>query len=685
MIHEEKLLELARDAYRASTTFVDSYLRQQWERNIKQWQSRHDSQSRYSSDFYKGRSRLFRPRTRAVVRKNEASVASAFFSTNDAVNILPQNDNDELDELTAEILTSILNYRLNNTIPWFHTLVGGYQSAQIYGQVCSYQHWEYNKEKGIDEPKIKLIPIENMRIDPAADWIDPINSSPYVIELIPMYIGDIKAKMGKIDPKTNEPVWRPADAKILTAAQGEYYDSTRVTRENREDSKQNYHAVETDYSTAWVRRNIIKLDDEDWFFYSLGQEHMLTKPKLLSEVSVLKKRPYVMGYIILEAHKNYPAGTPELTRDIQNEINNICNQRLDNVKLAMDKRYFIKRGKQVDIRSITRNIPGSATLMDDPLNDVVVHETRDVTASSFAEQDRLNLEFDDLAGTFSGSSVQANRKLNETVGGMNLMSQGANQLAEYQLRTFIETWVEPVLKQLCELIIAYETDDVFVKYGSVQPEALQDIEFALSGEYKVNVNVGTGATNPQTQVERFFYGLNSLAGVLGESFVQQVDVEEIVKETFGKLGYKDGIRFFNFNNPEIDKLLQQIQQLKQQLEQKQNPIELEAKIEKLKAETEKIKAETTVKNVEGMYSSLQGAQTVATVPQVAPIADEIYKSAGGEDKNGFPLTGQQDLNQQVTVDQPQNTDPRFPANPQSPSAAMMHGIETQANDALEPQ
>ena len=91
--------------------------------------------------------------------------------------------------------------------------------------------------------------------------------------------------------------------------------------------------------------------------------------------------------------------------------------------------------------------------MNDPEKDVRVISTPDVTGSSFQEQDRFNLDFDEVAGTFSTSSVASNRQLNETVGGMNLLTQGANQISEFQLRVFTETWTEPCLRQ----VVALET------------------------------------------------------------------------------------------------------------------------------------------------------------------------------------------------------------------------------------
>ena len=74
--------------------------------------------------------------------------------------------------------------------------------------------------------------------------------------------------------------------------------------------------------------------------------------------------------------------------------------------------------------------------MDDPDQDVRIVETRDVTGSAYAEQDRINMDFDELQGNFSTSTVQGARNLNETVGGMQLLAGSSSSVAEYVLRTF---------------------------------------------------------------------------------------------------------------------------------------------------------------------------------------------------------------------------------------------------------
>jgi len=97
--------------------------------------------------------------------------------------------------------------------------------------------------------------------------------------------------------------------------------------------------------------------------------------------------------------------------------------------------------------------------MDDPDQDVRIVETRDVTGSAYQEQDRINMDFDELQGNFSASTVGGARNLNETVGGMELIAGNTNSISEFVLRTFAETWVEPVLKQLLKLEQYYETDE----------------------------------------------------------------------------------------------------------------------------------------------------------------------------------------------------------------------------------
>jgi hypothetical protein len=717
-------LALASEAFNSSTSYFDSSIRPAVESGLKQFQGVHPSGSKYHADAYRSRSRLYRPKTRTTIRKNEAVAAEAMFATADVVAISAEDDSNPEHQASAAVMHPLMQYRLDKSIPWFLTAMGAYQDAQTVGVCISHQYWEYNPQKKIDRPVIELLPVENLRVDPGCNWADPINSSPYVIELIPMYVKDVRARMAEINPKTLQPKWKSmSDTQILAAVRSAS-DSTRLTRErNRQDSKDSSNAI-TSFSIVWVHKNIMEIDGEDKVWFTLGTFGLLSEPAPLNTMYFHGRRPYTMGFAVLETHKAYPDGVTGITKDLASEINEVTNQRMDNVKFAMNKRYFAARGAQVDLRSITRNVPGSVTLMNDPEKDVVVHSTPDVTSSSYQEQDRLNLDFDDLAGSFSQGSVQSNRKLNETVGGMNLLSVNANQVSAYQLRTWVETWVEPTLRQLMLLLQYYETDEKILALAGTRAQlqrfGVDEITDEILGqELSLRVNVGVGATNPQEQINNFTKAMGALREILADGTLEKygLDVAEVIKELFGKLGYKDGSRFFSVEDedPRLTAAKSTIEQLQQALAAKVSPemvakqvAKIDAEIEAMAVKNRDVGASALEKTMRTFFASGQTAQMLASVPALAPLMDALAQAAGyvepipggGTDPNlpqlGAPAAGlvQGPVSNKKTGIEfmpgdgsapamaiEGDTSPTTPAAPESAMAGVNGGIETMRSDS----
>ncbi|SVC65264.1 uncharacterized protein METZ01_LOCUS318118, partial [marine metagenome] len=250
----------------------------------------------------------------------------------------------------------------------------------------------------------------------------------------------------------------------------------------------------------------------------------------------------------------------------------------DNVQLVLNKRYHIRRSANIDIHSLKRSVPGGSVMMDDPMRDIQIVNTPDVTASSYEEQDRLNVDFDDIAGHFSQGTVQTNRMMNETVGGMEMLSSDANSQMEYMIRTFAETWVEPVLRQLVRLEQYYETDDVVMNYSlNSAAEEDQDTDYyqftgdaaddLLRQNLIVNVNVGIGATDPQRKIEKLLLGMRTMTEIVPD-FMNFIDQKEIAREVFGALGYKDSSRFLTEEPPaRMEEMQAQLEQQGQMLQQ----------------------------------------------------------------------------------------------------------------------
>jgi len=643
-------LQRAQEAYRQSTSFVDTNYRKHWEDSISMFNSEHPSDSKYNAPQYDKRSKVFRPKTRAIIRKLEAASAAAFFSNSDIVSISAQNPSDRAEVASAEVMKALLEWRLTNSIPWFQIVQGGIQDAAVQGSVVAHIYWKlrtrnvakatndlsdnefytnhqsninsvndtpytgpvsplkdpkevfsgeteqgpsigHNYGSGIvsnertgkeqlprgDKPKVKayvnevvedkpcieLIPIENFRIDPASSWVDPIGTSPYIIHIIPMFVGDVKAKM-------NTGEWHAMpEARIKSALQNKSDTTNAVRQKGKIDPYESDGKTIGDYEVVWIQRHIHRHNDLDWEFYTLGEVALLTDPQPL-EVNVFHgERPYVMGTVNLETHKVLPASLPELSKQLQEEANEIANQRLDNVKMVLNKRYIVARNKQVDIGSLVRNVPGGITMADNVNDDIREVSFPDVTQSSYAEQDRINGDMDELLGNFSAGSIATNRQLAETAKGMSLLSQNTNIMVEYQLRTFVETFVEPVLKHLIKLEQHYETDKDVLAIAGANAQAFQKYGVSqvtddmLDHQMTLRVNVGMGATSPDQKVGKLVQGVGAFMNIAtAAQKVPVLNVQEVAKEIFGALGYADGSRFINQQvDPRMAQMQQQIQQL----------------------------------------------------------------------------------------------------------------------------
>jgi len=573
-------LQIANNAYSSSTDYMNSSIRDQWERNLYNFHGRDKA-----TNTKQNKAHIFRPKIRASIRSFEAALAVALFSNNDLARVSGADANNPVQESAAKLHQALLQHRLDQDIPWFATVIGAYQDTHNYGLCISKTHWRYEvrdvtetvakqdefgdfivDEEGYaeaeervigqevlsDKPVIDLLPPENFRFDPNADWRNPLVDSPYLIEQIPMYATDVMSRMKSIDEKTGAPEWHEYPlSKIISAGTGDLGgDITRQAREgDRTDPKD--VSIRSEYTTVWVHFNIVKKDGIDYAFYTLGATVLLSDPVPLEDYYKLGRDTYTIGFSSLEAHRNYPAGSNELGEDLQKATNIIANQRIDNVRLALNKRYFIRRQGNVDLGALMRNVAGGGVMVDDPDKDVQVINTPDVTSSSYAEQDRINMDMDEILGTFSPSSVQSNRSLNETVGGMNLMSNGANQIQEYTMRIFMETWVEKVLNTLVKLEQLYETDEnilmLAANKGGVKDELIQMagspqmLDRYIQQGMLVTVNVGMGNTNPEQKINRLMMAVNATAAI--PDIAAKTDFEEVSKEVYAYAGYGDGERF----------------------------------------------------------------------------------------------------------------------------------------------
>src|ERR1035437_9850269 len=196
-----------------------------------------------------------------------------------------------------------------------------------------------------------------------------------------------------------------------------------------------------------------------------------------------------------------------------------------------------------------RNVPGGAVMMDDPDHDVREISWPDVTGSAFEEQGRIDNDMNDLLGNFSAGQVMADKGIQGPARNMAILQESTGTLVEYLLRTFVETFAQPVLRQLMLLEQHYETDKVVLAVAAKKAELFQRFGMdevtneLLENELTLVVNVGMGATDPQMKLQKFMAAMGQYITMLKEP-VAGLNLQEIGKEIFGTLGYADGTRFF---------------------------------------------------------------------------------------------------------------------------------------------
>lgn len=587
-------LALAQEAFDASTTFLDANYRVDLDYSLRAFRNEHAAGSKYLSEEYKARSRLFRPKTRSIIRKNEAAGMQAAFSNREMVQVTPGNPDDVMSVASAAALKEIMEYRLSRTIPTFEIYLGGLQDAQVQGAVCSYQYWEYEKRadgtKVKDKPCIELRPLENLRFDACASWLDPVGTSPYWCDIIPMYVCDVRAMMVNEDDKTGKPKWKKYDDAVIMQARPDVMDSTRKSRLGQKQDPQDEITGIKNFDIVWVMRWFMRdSQGADQTFYTLGTEELLTKAAPIEEVYFHGRRPYVMGFAILETHKVWKTSMPVLVRPLQQETNAVSNDRLDNVKFVLHKRWMVARGRQVDVQSLVRGVPGGVTLMTDPKNDVQESNWPDVTSSAYVEHDRLNAEFDDLAGNFSPSTKVANNAVNDTLGGSKMAAAGAGLMSEYLIRTVNETWWEKVLRQLALLEQYYETDETVLAVCANKARLFPRFgisritDMMLMNEVNVTVDMAMG--DPNQRMQKFIMATQSAIGLVNAA-PPGFNVMEGIKEIYANAGYRDGARFFGGEqDPRLAKAMQMIKQMQGVIEGKQMELQAQGKLEQAKLQS----------------------------------------------------------------------------------------------------
>jgi hypothetical protein len=188
--------------------------------------------------------------------------------------------------------------------------------------------------------------------------------------------------------------------------------------------------------------------------------------------------------------------------------------------------------------------------------------------------------------------VQAQRTGRESTNTMRMLQGPTNLLTEYMLKTFVETFVQPVLRQVMMLEQHYESDLTLIQLAGQKAQVFKRYDMdsvtdaVLDNELNITVNVGMGNTDPAMKIQRFAYALQVYTGI-SKMPPLGIDMKEVWKELAGLSGYQDGSRFVvDGANPEVIQLQRQIAMLTQKLAK--SPAAKEQQVRETNATKERI-------------------------------------------------------------------------------------------------
>jgi hypothetical protein len=665
---------LVRSAHQQGSSYQQKVLQPKWRASYAAFNNQHFAGSKYLTPRYKGRTHLFRPKTRSAVRRKSAEAAMSLFQTNDVVEVAPGNDADPNQVASASVNKELLNYRLttaaeNAGIPWFLVSMGAHQTAQICGIVISKQSWQYTEkivgEEEVeyqnpdgtisveiepirqivkDRPRVDLYPPEDVIRDPSANWLNQAQDSSYLILKNPMSLSDAREFLKQVD-KDGKPMFEAVDDGVLAAAanvkndQGGTSDQTRRSRETGGYDRYHDDNVAKEFQTVWLHENFFRCDGEDWHFWTLGVDKIVSPVRPVIKVYPEQggARPVTIGVGSLDAFKIDPMSSVEAWSPVQQEINDVVNLRLEVMKQTVSPVTKVRMGRNIDLKQVQNRSPDSVIMVQDK-DDVDFDRPGSVGQEAFIEMERLNVDFDELAGTFSSGSVQSNGMINKTATGIQAVSSSANAMGEFDLRVWVETWVEDCLRQVMKLEQFFEADDKVLAIAGDKAQLRQKFgqdevtDQLLTQQVTLRINIGIGASDPMIRLQKLGGAFEMMAKMMPTA-MQRVRQDPLIDEIFGAAGYKDAAERFFYPGDDMDPRIQdmgkQIQALEGEVQDKQAD----------RDSKEKIAQTGAVANIVGKHLDhrqlLEQKRADAASGQAAAVRDQQFQSEQGDQERNF--------------------------------------------------
>lgn len=520
----------------------------QWDEAIKLWQARHLQSPRA------GRSKLFIQKPRSGVRRINADLLDAFFSSPDYVTVKPGRDKRSDDVMAARVRQIYLNHVYSsNPINWFKICFSAFDDGCVLNVIAAEVSWikeidriEFTQNTPIlnpvtgeplidpdaggalmdsvkktmeilirDEPQVRLIPPDRIGFDPRVSWED-IYAGQFIIHKDPMLYQEL-LKIAKTDSKI--------DKEALLKAVSYHRLNTNIVAATRGESGYTFDDPARKEIDVW--KYYYKVMGKWWAAWLNGSLSVLRKPESISDKHGLP--PIILGFLDPESHKVYSPSKVHQNRDNFVQLNGIRNQRMDNVARIMNQHAIVSRDKNVDLASLVNRRPLGYTLCDgDPRDAVFYEQIPDLKASSYNEETIVDRDIQELFGVNDLSQGVDSSRSNELATQSVIRQENMNKKSAVNVRMIAESFIVPVsrrvlqladehvsLETLLEIVGADEPMTAYITaaYGQADDEA--PTMAAIRGQYSVKVYAGLGFFSKDASLKNYDIAFQRILSAYG--------------------------------------------------------------------------------------------------------------------------------------------------------------------------
>jgi len=468
---DSKSVSLVTDRFNVAKNARVAY-EQRWDRWYRMYRSYRDRKK------YDYKANLFVPYSFWVIETEMPRIISTIFASSPFVEVVPR---EQSDVGNADAVEKLLDFQLMTKIGIVPKMVNLVKQSLIYGTSVAKVYWRKETRKRkvkkmvsvqnpiidsftsmvtgweagqreetvtgeytyYDDPDIDVIDLYDFYKDPGANSIEEAR---WCIHRTIVPLDHLKDHEKKVDNFGNESGvyinidkveddFRGTDSAVSKRLQTIGLDDIYKSQDKKTKMVELLEYWENERVIVVANRKTVIRDEETPYW------HM--------------NKPFIEVVDQPVPQEFYGIGELEPIESLQREMNDLRNQRMDNVNLILNRMMLIRRGAGID-RIISQ--PGGKIMTND-MNAFQFLQPPDVTASSYNEAGEIGKDIQNVTGVTSYASGINESGQTKTAGGINIMQQAASARFNLKIRLIESMFLEP----MCRMIIAL--DQQFIDKG----------------------------------------------------------------------------------------------------------------------------------------------------------------------------------------------------------------------------